>query len=143
MLGIGSLLRNRDQALNTIRAILQNRLEARSETFSNYLKALRSLAKRLFKRNPSLTPEFKAIITKNGDGIDVHGNYIYLNPACDHVLVHDFTDLQFSFRLINGEIHSLIPNEGKIKEHHCSNTGRVKICNHGNYSVLNVPMYYG
>jgi hypothetical protein len=143
MLGIGSLLRNRDQAFDTIRAILQARFTARSETLSNYYKALRSLAKRLLKRNPSLTPEFQAVIAQTGDGIDVHGNYIHLTPACNYVLAHDFADLQFSFQLINGEVHSLIPNEGKIKEHQCSNTGRVRVCNHGSYSVLNVPMYYG
>jgi hypothetical protein len=143
LLGIGSLLRNRDQAFDTIRSILQNRMDSRSETFANYFKALRALAKRLFKRNPSLTPEFKAVIAQTGDGIDVHGDYIYLNPACDYVLAHDFADLQFSFRLINGKVHSLIPNQGEIKDYECSNTGRVQVCNQGNYYKLNVPMYYG
>ncbi len=73
----------------------------------------------------------------------MHGDYIYLNPACDYVLAHDFADLQFSFRLINGKVHSLIPNQGEIKEYDCSNTGRIQVCNHGNYYTLNVPMYYG
>ena len=143
LLGIGSLLRNRDQAFDTIRSILQNRLQSRSETFMNYYKALRTLAKRLFKRNPSLTPEYQAILTESGDGLDVHGNYIYLNPACSYLLAHDFADLQFSFRFVNGKIHSILPTQGEIKEFECSNTGRVQICNHGSFYSLNVPMYYG
>ncbi len=143
LLGIGSLLRNRDQAIDTIRAILTNRFESGSETFSNYMKALRSLGQRLFKRNPSLTPEFKAVVAQTGDAIDLHGDYIYLNPACDYVLAHDFEDLQFSFRSINGKVHSLIPNQGEVKQYECSNTTRVQICNEGNYYKLNVPMYYG
>ncbi len=143
LLGLGSLLRNRDQAFDTMRSVLQNRFEARSETFQNYFKALRSLAKRLFKRNPSLTPEFKAVIADTGDAIDVHGDYIYLNPDCDYLLAHDFADLQFSFRSINGKVHSLIPNQGEIKEYECSTTGRVQVCNQGGYYILNVPMHYG
>lgn len=143
MLGIGSLLRNRDQAFDSIRSILQNRLESRSETFQNYFKALRSLAKRVFKRDPALTPEFKAIIAESGDALNVQGEYIYLNPACDYLLAHDFADLQFSFRFINGKVHSLIPNEGEIKEYECSNTGRVRVCCDKDFCTLNVPMYYG
>ena len=143
LLGLGSLIRNRDQAFDTIRSILMTRLEAPMETSANYFKAVRSLAKRLFKRNPSLTPEFKAIIAQSGDAIDVHGNYLYLNPACDYLLAHDFEDLQFSFRFVNGKVQSLIPNEGEIKDYECSNTGRVQICSQGTYYVLNVPMYYG
>ena len=143
MLGIGSLLRNRDQAFDSIRSILQNRLESRSETFKNYFKALRSLAKRVFKRDPALTPEFKAIIAESGDALNVQGEYIYLNPACDYLLAHDFADLQFSFRFINGKVHSLIPNEGEIKEYECSNTGRVRVCCDKDFCTLNVPMYYG
>jgi hypothetical protein len=107
------------------------------------MKALRSLGQRLFKRNPSLTPEFKAVVAQTGDAIDLHGDYIYLNPACDYVLAHDFEDLQFSFRSINGKVHSLIPNQGEVKQYECSNTTRVQICNEGNYYKLNVPMYYG
>jgi hypothetical protein len=118
-------------------------MTARSETFQNYFKVLRSLAKRLLKRNPSLAPEFKAVIAQTGDGIDLHGDYIYLNPACDYVLAHDFADLQFSFRLINGKVHSFIPNQGEIKEYECSNTSRVQVCNQGSHYTLNVPMYYG
>jgi len=107
------------------------------------MKALRSLVKRLFKYNPSLTPEFTAIIAQTGDAIDVHGDYIYLNPTCDYILAHDFADLQFSFRLTNGKVYSLIPNQSEIKEYECSNTGRVQVCSQGNYYTLNVPMYYG
>jgi hypothetical protein len=118
-------------------------LEARTETFGNYFKALRTLAKRLFKHNPSLTPEFHAIISQTGDGIDVHGDYIHLNPACNYVLAHDFADLQFSFTLINGKVHSLIPKQGEIEEYECSNTGRVQACNEGSYYKFNFPMYYG
>jgi hypothetical protein len=118
-------------------------MQSRSETSKNYFKALRSLAKRLFKRNPSLTPEFKAVITETGDGIDVHGDYIHLNPACGYVLAHDFADLQFSFQYINGKVHSLIPNEGEIKEYECSNTSRVQVCREKNFFTINVPMYYG
>jgi hypothetical protein len=143
MLGLGSLLRNRDQAFDTIRSILENRLTTRSETMQNYWKALRALAKRLFKRNPALTPEFRAIVAQTGDAIDFHGNYIHLNTACDHLLAHDFADLQFSFRLINGKVHSLIPNQGEIKDYECSDTGRVQVCNHGSYYTINAPMYYG
>ncbi|CAF3221829.1 unnamed protein product [Rotaria sp. Silwood2] len=143
ILGIGSLLRNRDQAIDTIRSVLRNRFEARSETYQNYYKALRSLFKRLLQRNPSLTPEFHAIIAQTGDAIDVHGHYMYLNPACDYVLAHDFADLQFSFQFVNGKVQAVIPNEGEIKEYECSNTGRVQVCNHGTYYTLNVPMHYG
>lgn len=110
---------------------------------SNYWKAVRAFAKRVFKRNPSLTPEFKAIVAQTGDAVDVHGDYIYLNPACDYVLAHDFADLQFSFRLINGKVHSLIPNQGEIKDYECSNTPRVQVCNEGSFYRINVPMYYG
>ncbi|CAF1498906.1 unnamed protein product [Rotaria sp. Silwood1] len=143
MLGIGSLLRNRDQALDTIRSVLRNRFEARSETTQNYFKALRSLAKRLFQRSPSLTPEFQAVIAQTGDAIDVHGHYMYLNPACEYVLAHDFADLQFSFQFTNGKVQTVVPNQGEIKEYDCSNTGRVQVCNHGSYYTLNVPMHYG
>ena len=143
ILGLGSLIRNRDQAFDTIRSILESRLTARSETLQNYWKALRTIARRILKRNPSLTPEFQAVVAQTGDAIDVHGNYIYLNPACDHILLHDFADLQFSFRLINGKVHSLVPNQGEIKDHECSDTGRVQFCNHGDFYTVNVPMYYG
>jgi hypothetical protein len=143
MLAVGSLLRNRDQAFDTIRSILQTRFNARSETSKNYFKALRALAKRLFTRNPSLTSELKAVISNTGDAIDLHGNYMYLNPACDYTLVHDFADLQFSIRFVNGEVQTLIPNQGKIAEHECSNTGRVRACHHKDYTIINVPMHYG
>lgn len=143
MLAMGSLLRNRDQAIDTIRSVLRNRMEARTETMQNYLKALKSLAKRLFKRNPSLVPEFQAVVAQTGDAIDVHGHYVYLNPACDYVLAHDFGDLQFSFKFTNGKVQSLLPNQGEIGEYDCSNTGRVQICNYGPFYTLNVPMFYG
>jgi hypothetical protein len=143
MLGIGSLLRNRDQSFDTIRSIIQNKLGSRSETIKNYFKAIQSFAKRVFKRNPSLTPEFQAIIAETGDALNVQGEYIYVNPACDYVLAHDFADLQFSFRFINGKVYSLIPNEGEIKPYQCSNTGRVRVCCDKNYCTLNMPMYYG
>ena len=143
LLGMGSLIRNRDQAFDTIRSILINRLDASAETRANYMKAVRSLAKRLFRRNPSLTPEYKAVIAQSGDAIDLHGEYIYLNPSCEYLLAHDFADLQFSFRFANGRVYSLISNQGEIRQHECSDTGRVQICNEGNYYRLNVPMYYG
>jgi hypothetical protein len=143
LLGIGSLLRNRDQAFDTIRSVLTNRMESGSETFTNYFKALRQLAKRLFKRNPSLTPEYTAIIGQTGDAMDVHGDYIYLNPACDYVLAHDFADLQFSFRFNNGKLYSVLPNQVEIKEFECSNTGRVQACSQGHYFTISVPMHYG
>ena len=101
------------------------------------------LGKRLLKRNPSLTPEYKAVIGETGDGIDFHGHYIYLNPSCDYLLAHDFANLQFSFRFINGKVYSLIPNQGEIKEFQCSNTTRVKMCNHGNFYTIDMPMHYG
>ncbi|CAF1034217.1 unnamed protein product [Rotaria magnacalcarata] len=143
MLGIGSLLRNRDQALDTIRSVLVNRMESRSETSQNYFKLLRAVGKRFFKRNPSLTPEFQAVIAPTGDAIDVHGHYIYLNPACGYVLAHDFADLQFSFNFANGKVQSVIGNEGEIKENDCSNTGRVQVCNDGGFYTISVPMHYG
>ncbi|CAF1233028.1 unnamed protein product [Adineta steineri] len=143
MLALGSLLRNRDQAFDTIRSVLVNRFEARAETRENYFKALRSLVKRLFKRNPSLTPEFKAVIAQTGDAIDLHGNYIYLDPSCDYLVAHDFGNQQFSFRFINSKIYLLSPNRGEVKEYECSDTGRVQVCNNGNYYTLNVPMHYG
>ncbi|CAF0741101.1 unnamed protein product [Adineta steineri] len=142
ILGVGSLLRNRDQAYDTIRSILESRITARMEKLKNSFKALRSLLKRLLKRNPSLTPEFKAIIAQTGDAIDLHGNYIYLNPACDYIIAHDFFNLQFSFRYFNGKIYSIIPNQVEIKDHECSDTGRVQVCNHGGFYTLNVPMHY-
>ncbi|CAF0940658.1 unnamed protein product [Rotaria sordida] len=141
--GIGSLLRNRDQALDTIRSVLMNRVQSRSETWRNYWKALRTLARRLFQRNPSLTPEFYAVIAHTGDAIDFHGDYVYLNPACDYVLAHDFGGLQFSFRFASGKVYSVVPNQVEIKEYECSNTGRVQLCNQGYYSTISVPMYYG
>ncbi|UJR15532.1 hypothetical protein I4U23_002471 [Adineta vaga] len=143
MLALGSLLRNRDQAFDTIRSVLVNHMESRTETSQNYFRALRTLAKRLFKRNPSLTPEFHAIITETGDALDFHGDNLFLDPTCDHLLVHDFVNLQFSFRFINGKVYSLIPNQVEIKEYECSNTTRVKMCNHGNYYTVNMPMHYG
>jgi len=143
LLGIGSLLRNRDQAIDTIRSVLTNRLESGFETSQNYLKALRTLAKRLFKRNPSLTPEYTAVIGQTGDVLDVHGDYIYLNPACDYLLAHDFADLQFSFRFNNGKLYSLLPNQVEIKEFECSNTGRVQACSQGYYFTISIPMHYG
>jgi hypothetical protein len=143
LLGIGSLLRNRDQAFDTIRSVLTNRLESGSETSQNYFKALRTFAKRLLKRNPSLTPEYTAVIGQTGDAIDVHGDYIHLNPACDYVLAHDFADLQFSFRFNNGKLYSLLPNQVEIKEFECSNTGRVQACSQGYYFTISVPMHYG
>ena len=143
MLGIGSLLRNRDQAFETMRAILVNRLDAGSETFQNYMKAIRSFAKRVFKRNPSATPEFKAIIANTGDGLNVHNDYFYLNPACEYVLAHDFANLKFSFRYSNGKVYSLIPNEVEIKEYQCSQGGRVRVCCEKSFCTINIPMYYG
>ncbi|CAF5042466.1 unnamed protein product, partial [Rotaria socialis] len=111
----------------------------RSETSQNYFKLLRAVGKRFFKRNPSLTPEFQAVIAPTGDAIDVHGHYIYLNPACGYVLAHDFADLQFSFNFVNGKVQSVIGNEGEIKENDCSNTGRVQICNDGGFYTISVP----
>ncbi|CAF0806671.1 unnamed protein product [Adineta ricciae] len=143
LLALGSLLRNRDQAFDTIRSVLASRLEARTETTQNYFKALIQLGKRLLKRNPSLTPEYKAVISETGDGIDFHGHYIHLDPSCDYLLAHDFANLQFSFRFINGKVYSLIPNQGEIKEFQCSNTTRVKMCNHGNFYTIDMPMHYG
>lgn len=143
MLGIGSLLRNRDQAIDTIRSVLRNRFESRGETYQNYEKALKTLFKRLFQRSPSLTPEYQAVIAQTGDAIDVHGHYIYLNPTCDYLIAHDFADLQFSFKFVNGKVQTIIPNQGEIKENECSNTGRVQICNNGGFYTLNVPMHYG
>lgn len=143
LLGIGSLLRNRDQAFQTMRAILVNRLEARSETFQNYLKALKSLVKRIFKRDPALTPEYKGFITETGDALNVQTDYVYLNPACDYVLAHDFADLKFSFRFSNGKVYSMIPTQSEIGEYQCSETGRVRICCDKDFCVINVPMYYG
>ena len=143
MLGIGSLLRNRDQALDTIRSILQNRLESRTETMQNYWKAARALAKRVFSREPSLTPELKAIIADTGDALNVQGEYIYLNPECDYVLAHDFADLQFSFRYINGKVHSMFPTQTEIPDYQCSNTGRVRMCCEKDFCSLNVPIHYG
>ncbi|CAF2836650.1 unnamed protein product, partial [Rotaria sp. Silwood2] len=126
--GLGSLLRNRDQAFDIIRSVLVNRFQSRSETSQNYDKALRALVKRLFKCNPSLTPEFHAVIAHTGDTIDLHGDYIYLNTACDYVLAHDFDGLQFSFRFASGKVYSVIPNLVEIKEYEFSNTGRVQLC---------------
>ncbi|CAM4823104.1 unnamed protein product, partial [Rotaria magnacalcarata] len=57
-----------------------------SETSKHYSKAVRTFAKRLCKRNPALTPEFSAVIANTGDTIDLHGDYVYLNPSCDYVL---------------------------------------------------------
>jgi hypothetical protein len=143
LLGLGSLLRNRDQAVDTIRSIIKIRLESRSETSNNYFKALRALAKRVLKRNPSLTPEYTAVIGQTGDALDVHGHYVYLNPACDYTVAHDFADLQVSFRFNNGKLYSLLPNEVEIKEYECSNTGRIVACSHGYYFTITVPMHYG
>ena len=143
LMGIGSLLRNRDQAFDTIRSVLQNRLESRSETWQNYWKALRSLGKRVFSRDPSLTPEWKAVITESGDGLNVQGEYVYLNPQCNYVLAHDFADLQFSFHSIGGKIYSMIPEKEEIGEYQCSKTGRVRICRDKNIATLNVPLHYG
>jgi len=143
LLGIGSILRNRDQAFDTIRSVLQNRLGARSENMRNSFKIFRRVLKRLFNRNTSYAPKYKAVIAQSGDAIDVHGDYIYLNPACDSLLAHDFADLQFSFRFINGRVYSLIPNQREIKDYECSNTTGVQVCNEGGYYTLQVPVYYG
>ena len=143
MLGLGSLLRNYDQAFDTLRSLVQNRFQSRTESFQNYGKALRSLGKRLFQRDPSLTPEFKAIISRTGDGLNFHGEYIYLNPACNYILAHDFADLKFSFRYVNGKIRSLIPKEDEVGEYECSDTGRVRACCDKNICTINMPMYYG
>lgn len=143
MLALGSLLRNRDQAFDTIRSVLVARFEARSETLQNYLKALKTLGKRLFKRNPSLTPEFHAVIAKTSDAITFQGDYIHLDPSCDYLLAHDFANLQFSFRFTNGRVQSLLPNQGELRDYECSNTGRVQMCNHGSYYTINMPMYFG
>ncbi|CAF5085921.1 unnamed protein product, partial [Rotaria magnacalcarata] len=62
-----------------MRCIIKDRFQTRSETFQHYSKAVRTFAKRLFKRNPSLTPEFNAVIANTGDTIDLHGDYVYLN----------------------------------------------------------------
>jgi len=143
ILAAGSLLRNRDQAFDTIRSILSTRIDARTETMTNYFKAVRSLAKRLFQRNPSLVPESKAIIASTGDGIDVNGNYVYLNPVCNYALAQDFEDLQFAFGFIQGKVYSLIPSSNEVKEYECSSTGRVRVCNHKTHYIINVPMHYG
>lgn len=143
MLGIGSLLRNRDQAFDTIRSILQNRLESRSETMQNYWKAIRSMAKRLFSRDPSLTPELKAIVADSGDALNLQGEYIFLNPACNYVLAHDFADLQFSFHFINGKVYSMIPQRQEIGDYQVSDTGRVRVSCEKSFCTLNVPIHYG
>lgn len=141
--GIARIIRNPYQGLDTNQIIIKTYIQSRSETYRNYIRAFRSLAKRLLKRNPSLTPEFNAIIANTGDAIDLHGHYVYLNPSCDYVLAHDFDGLRFSFRFIYGKIYSVLPNLVEIKENECSNTGRIQICNRGHYSILRVPMYYG
>ena len=140
---MGTLLRYENLGLFTMKCIIKDRFQTRSETFQHYSKAVRTFAKRLFKRNPSLTPEFNAVIANTGDTIDLHGDYVYLNPSCDYVLAHDFSGLQFSFRFIYGKVYSVLPNLVEIKENECSTTGRVQLCNRGYYSTLNVPMYYG
>jgi hypothetical protein len=109
----------------------------------NYFKALRSLAKRLFKRKPSLTPEFKAVISSSGDAIDLHGNYMHFNPACDYALVHDFADLKSSIRFKKGEVQSVISNPGKIPDYECSSDGCIRACNHKNFTIITVPMHCG
>ena len=143
MLGLGSLLRNSDQAFDTIRSLVQNRMQSRTESMQNYLKALRSLGKRLFKRDPSLTPEFKAIISRTGDALNFHGEYIYLNPACNYILAHDFADLKFSFRSANGKIHSRTTKEVEVGEYESSDTGRVQASCDKSVCTINVPMHYG
>lgn len=143
MMGIGSLLRNRDQAFDTIRSILQNRLESRTETLQNYWKALRSLAKRVFSRDPSLTPELKAILAESGDGLNVHGEYIFLNPQCNYLLAHDFANLQFSFQFIGGKFYSMIPEKEEIGEYQSSKTGRVRLTREKDVAIVNVPIHYG
>ncbi|CAF4270554.1 unnamed protein product [Rotaria magnacalcarata] len=87
-----------------------------SETSKHYSKAVHTFVKRLWKRNPALTPEFSAVIANTGDTIDLHGDY---------VLAHDFGGLQFSFRFIYGKVYSVLPNLVEIKENECSTTGRV------------------
>lgn len=143
MMGIGSLLRNRDQALETIRSILVNRLESRQETLRNYWKAVRSLAKRLFSRDPSLTPELKAIVSESGDALNVQGEYVYLNPQCNYLLAHDFADLQFSFQYISGKFYSMFPEKEEIGEYQCSSKGRVRLCREKDVATLNIPVHYG
>ncbi|CAF4374596.1 unnamed protein product, partial [Rotaria magnacalcarata] len=93
-----------------------------SETSKHYSKAVHTFVKRLWKRNPALTPEFSAVIANTGDTIDLHGDYVYLNPSCDYVLAHDFGGLQFSFRFIYGKVYSVLPNLVEIKENECSTT---------------------
>ncbi|CAM4792685.1 unnamed protein product [Rotaria magnacalcarata] len=140
---MGTLPRYDGRALFTMRCIIKDRFQTHSETFQHYSKVVRTFAKHLFKRNPSLTPEFNAVIANTGDTIDLHGDYVYLNPSCDYVLAHDFGGLKFSFRFIYGKVYSILPNLVEIKENECSTTGRVQLCNRGYYSTLNVPMYYG
>ncbi|CAF4585559.1 unnamed protein product, partial [Rotaria socialis] len=130
---MGTLLKYRERGLFTLNCIIKDRFQTRSETFQHYSKPVRTFPKRLFKRNPSLTPEFNAVIANTGDIIDLRSDY---------VLTHDFSGLQFSFRFIYGKVYSVLLNLIGIKENECSTTGRVQLCNRGYYSTLNVTMYY-
>ncbi|CAF2073113.1 unnamed protein product [Rotaria magnacalcarata] len=64
--------------------LLMNRFQTRGKTFQHCSKTVRTFDKRLFKRNPSLTPEFNAVIANTGHTIDLFG---------DCVLAHDFGGL--------------------------------------------------
>ncbi|CAF5041382.1 unnamed protein product, partial [Rotaria magnacalcarata] len=75
---MGTLPRYDGRALFTMRCIIKDRFQTHSETFQHYSKVVRIFAKHLFKRNPSLTPEFNAVIANTGDTIDLHGDYVYL-----------------------------------------------------------------
>jgi hypothetical protein len=144
MMSIGSPLSTRNESSEINRAIWFNRMESRQQTIRNYMRGFRSFAKRISQQNASLTPELKAIITDTGDGLSVHGDYIFLNPACDYLLAHDFADQQFSFRYVNGQVRSSFPNEIVLKDSECSSTStRVRICREGNNYVFNVPLHYG
>ncbi|CAF0906246.1 unnamed protein product [Didymodactylos carnosus] len=138
-----SLVSNRKRMNDTVPAVIFEFFQSQSETFLSYKKFIKSIAKRLSQRNPSLTPERVAIITATGHGIDLHGHYIYLNPVCDYVLLHDFTDLQFSFRYTNGKVYTVIPAQAEIPDHECSKTDRVQACCENDYCSINVPIYYG
>ena len=73
---MGTLLSYKQRGLFTMKCIIKDRFQTRSETFQHYSKAVRTFAKRLFKRNPSLTPAFNAVIANTGDTIDLHGDYV-------------------------------------------------------------------
>ncbi|CAF0993491.1 unnamed protein product, partial [Didymodactylos carnosus] len=139
-----SLLSNRKRMNVTVSAVISEFFASRRETIRSYRKFIKAIGKRLFQRNPSLTPERVAVITSSGHGIDLHGDYIYLNPACDYILLHDFVDLQFSFQYANGKVYSVVPSPRReVPNYECSASGRVQACCEKDYCRINVPVHYG